>query len=722
MRLNLLLATRLAIQNLRHHRLVSAATVLGVAIGMTVVGAVLIVDNNTARTPAQREQVAQQAARWQNRHRTAPVADPPFGSTLPRPDTYRIAFVRQAELAKQHTSVFPIQERQRAVSPEAPPSRRGEEDYQAMRLAVRLASLLAFAIGTIIVFYTMRFSVASRSRALSLLLCLGEFRSNISLSLLVEALGLGLAGTVLGVLLTLPMARYLLLRGISTTGQAPLRGFAIPWGELGIMAVISIVIALLGIMGPVRSLYRMHVATVLQPRFLAEDMHAGDVTARSFLWVIPPLLAATYLVIRPFLVSWLSVVQFFLFEAVFVAGLTILTLWWVQPLLRLALRMFEALLRPFFSLEILLTGRRMRLTSQKIAFSIVGITLVFSLLTSLHDITRALKAEISRWASEALLPYAYFQRDVPGAFDAAALQARLRQEGVYFFRLSEKMPGEFPIRLISAEDVNPYREAQGRRPLHPETVILSKTLAARFGVAPGDVVEIRSQGEVHRFQIIEIADDTGFVAEDGLYVDLKSYALFSDKNPLFANNLEQTLGLYGAARLVDARPASATSAHWRTALSPSYRFLGHGASLGAWQVREIDRDFLIFDFIMLMTVVLAAIGVTNTLLIQVHARDREFSVLRTVGISRWQITKLLVIEGVIIGLVSAFLALVLGHVLGAISVAFLDRFTLFEYIFVFSARASLWIAGLAVCTCCGAALYPAVVAARTSSAESLHYE
>ena len=125
---------------------------------------------------------------------------------------------------------------------------------------------------------------------------------------------------------------------------------------------------------------------------------------------------------------------------------------------------------------------------------------------------------------------------------------------------------------------------------------------------------------------------------------------------------------------------------------------------------------------MLMTLGLAGIGVANTLLMQVQARHREFSVLRTVGLSRWQIAKLLVLEGSIIGLISAVLSLILGHALGAISVTFLDRFTLFDYEFVFAVKGSVAIACLAVVACCCAALYPAVVAARTSSAESLHYE
>lgn len=123
-----------------------------------------------------------------------------------------------------------------------------------------------------------------------------------------------------------------------------------------------------------------------------------------------------------------------------------------------------------------------------------------------------------------------------------------------------------------------------------------------------------------------------------------------------------------------------------------------------------------------MTVLLATIGVTNTMLIQVHAREREFAVLRTLGISRAQIVRLLLVEGAVIGTVSALLALVLGHTVGAVSVAFLDRFTLFEYTLVLSSSASLAISGLALLACTLAALYPALVANRVSSAESLHYE
>jgi ABC-type antimicrobial peptide transport system permease subunit len=204
-------------------------------------------------------------------------------------------------------------------------------------------------------------------------------------------------------------------------------------------------------------------------------------------------------------------------------------------------------------------------------------------------------------------------------------------------------------------------------------------------------------------------------------VDLKSYAVFSDGNPLFRDNLETTLGRYGAARPLDERRG-----FWRgigyDALYPFYLRTGYGIVRGYYQRCEIDRDFLIFDFILAMTVILAGIGVANTMLIQVHAREREFSVLRTLGMGGGQVVRLLLAEGVIVGLVGALLAALVGNALGAVSVSFLDHFTLFEYGLHVSMRATAVISAICLFTCLIAALYPAFVATRTSSAESLHYE
>lgn len=709
------LSLLLAFRSLRHHRVVALATVLGVAIGMSVVCAILIVDNNTRTVSAQQSDGTGSSLR-QADETEAGVSTVPLGTGRSRyaPSVSQISFDRKGQKKRSEPSFVPTQEGGGITAA------KGNEDYAAMRLAVRLASLLSFLVGAVIVFYTMRFSVAARAREFCLLLCLGQSRAGVSTSLVAEALILGFLGTAIGLGISIPAGQALLSQGISTTGQMPAGTTALPWGELTAMAAISIFIALMGVAGPIRVIYRMEIAQVLQPRFLSGSTDDGTPGATSFAWLLPPAIAAMYVLARPFLISWLSVVHFFLFEAAFVTVLAAATLWWASPLLKWGISLFEHALKPVMPLETLLTGRRMRLGSRQITFAVTGIVLVFGMLTALHDITRSLKDEIAGWANDAMVPYMFYER-TSRPFDASGFADKLERHGLIFVRMSEKLGGALPMRLVQSADVNRYRKLAGRPPLLPGTVIVSKTLAARYDLKAGDRMTLGGSDTKHRFSIIEVADDLGFYAEDGRYVDIKSYMVFSEGNPIFADNLELTLGRYGTARFMDGslplwRPLSPD------ALYPYYLRTHFGLVRGYHQSVEIDRDFRIFDFILAMTVLLAAIGVANTLLIQVHGRGREFSVLRTIGMDRWQITKLLLAEGLIIGFVGALLAAIIGNALGAISVSFLDHFTLFEYAFRLSLRDTALFSALCIVACSVAAIYPAFVAARTSSAESLHYE
>ena len=271
-----------------------------------------------------------------------------------------------------------------------------------------------------------------------------------------------------------------------------------------------------------------------------------------------------------------------------------------------------------------------------------------------------------------------------------------------------------------SSDLNPHRVALGKAPLERGSMILSRTLATQFDLRPGDAVNMRSSEVAQKFAVMEVADDVGYFAEPGPYVDQKAYALVSDGNPMFAGNLERTLGHYAVAWA--ARPGETLSRDQARAFSPVYQRQLPGRQIAYWQRREIDRDFLIFDFILVMTVVLAGIGVANAMLIQVRARAREFAVLRNLGTGRVQVARLLLFEGLIIGLVGALFATLLGNALGWLSVSFLDHFTLFEYRFRFSVETTVAVTLLALVTCGVAAIYPAVAAARVPVAEALHYE
>ena len=57
---------------------------------------------------------------------------------------------------------------------------------------------------------------------------------------------------------------------------------------------------------------------------------------------------------------------------------------------------------------------------------------------------------------------------------------------------------------------------------------------------------------------------------------------------------------------------------------------------------------------------IAALGIVNTLALSVLERTREIGLLRAVGMSRWQLRRMVWLESVVISLFGAVLGLVIG--------------------------------------------------------------
>ena len=746
--LNFRLVSWLAWKSLGCNRMTTVATILGVAIGMTVVGAILILDANTAHTPAQLERLASEMAR---RAVVQKIID--SGEDTPLPVYSLDSAVVKKQLSSSATGVFVGKEgaRQPVIlgvdfirngdHPSKTPSstQKGKSvdggakpkpaivldqgRGQIMRIAVRISSIMAFFIGAVIVFYTMRFSLTKRGREFALLRCLGESRTNVALSLLVETVILGVAGSLLGLLLSITLAYRLRRLNISTTGMTPLEGFAIPWGELSWLVLLGLLVAVLGVAGPVWTQFRAGITDMLQPGFISRKPISTLHRLQDFSWLIPPIFGVSYLAARPFLFSSLSVIQFFAIELLVILILVFTTLLLVRPLVWQLMRISEWLFKPLFPLETLLTGHRIRQESNKLLFSIAGIILVFSLLLALYSIINVLQTEMRTWIAKASEPYGFYRR-IETNLDSAKLPARLHKQGIAFFRLSDRLSGKIPLRVIHSEDVNMWFKQHDKPLLTPGKIIFSSYLAARFKVVAGDVLRLQGRDGYHLFTISAIDDSIGFFPLKGSYKDLKQFALVSEGNALFRDNLDPTLGRWAVARTLE--PEAYPNYLHRDVLrrklpAPEYRFSTTGDYLG-WLPWEIRKDLLIFDFILYMTVLMACMGVANTMLIQVYGRRREMAILKTIGIGRRTVIQLVLVEGFMVGMVSAVFVSVLGNAIGAVGIRFLERFTSLGYTYEFTIGPQIGITIL-ILICCGlAAIYPALAATRISSAESLHYE
>ncbi len=82
------------------------------------------------------------------------------------------------------------------------------------------------------------------------------------------------------------------------------------------------------------------------------------------------------------------------------------------------------------------------------------------------------------------------------------------------------------------------------------------------------------------------------------------------------------------------------------------------------QASQINRVLVLFYVLLALAVVIAVIGIINTLALSVLERVRELGLLRAVGMSRGQLRQMIRWEAVIIAVLGAVLGLAVGTFFG----------------------------------------------------------
>jgi len=174
----------------------------------------------------------------------------------------------------------------------------------------------------------------------------------------------------------------------------------------------------------------------------------------------------------------------------------------------------------------------------------------------------------------------------------------------------------------------------------------------------------------------------------------------------------------------------ATQAAAAKALEEHFRTLGMEVASRQTSTEERTQiqaqfDILIY-FLLIMAVILAvigAIGLAGTMSLNVLERTREIGVMRAVGASDGSVFKIVVIEGLLIGLISWFSGAILAYPLGRVLSNAIGTITLrinLDYVYSVGGLV-LWLA-IACVLAVFASLLPARNATRISVRDVLAYE
>lgn len=547
-------------------------------------------------------------------------------------------------------------------------------DERAFRNGVRMAGLFALVLGLYVIFHTLSLGLVERVREVAVLRALGGVKSQVGRAFFLEALGSTLVATALGLAGGLALARWLLQNGVTTLGTGRvIEAFEVPWPEVSALVGLGACVALIGSVWPLVRLGGADAVAGLR----GEAALRGSAGLRSFQWLAAFLLAALLPGLYFVVVPVVGEAERALVGAI-LAGVALLALLVALPLVMPGLLggACAAIARPLariFPFAGRMAATALRTSPTRIAAAAAALALVSAAVVGLKGMTRSLSSEIDNWSGRAIATKLYV-RNLPPT-PVADLRARLEPHDgfVAFEGWSARSFAPFLLVGIAADEARRHGPLAHDAPLAARfatgrSVILSERLARQLGAKPGDTVRVPTSQGVQELSVLLVDDSYGYFP----HPDERLYGVVADRHFAEHHCLDTTL--VGDAAIVlrpgtDPRPIEAAlrAAHPDRRLSVEW-----GPDIRDHHVADLARDFALFDLILGLTALLAALGVLNGQLLAALERAKEVGILRALGATRRQLAGTVLIEALVTGALGGLVGTALGAALIPVVVSALE--------------------------------------------------
>jgi putative ABC transport system permease protein len=530
---------------------------------------------------------------------------------------------------------------------------QGADDIQGA-LSFFTTFLLVFAavalfVGAFLIFNTFTILVAQRQRELALLRALGASRRQVTSSVLVESVVVGAVASALGLGLGVLVA--LGLRALVNSF-----GAALPSGPLVVSlrtVLVSIAVGLgvtcLAALLPARK------ASAVPPVAAMRDAATPEASLRRTTVLGAVLLVAGVVGLAVGLSGELLVLGI----GALLAFLGVAAL---SPLLsRPAAFVLGA---PFARRLAGRLGRRNAMRNpRRTAATAAALMVGLALVSAVSVLGSSAKASVTKIVAGALAADLVVQSTgggeglSPSVGDELATLPQVGQvDRLRFDEAQVRDKVEFVTSVPAGalgRTVDVTRAAGDVQQLSPTTVLLSKSTAEGLAVSPGDSLPVRfARGDERTFTV------------GGTYVDnelVGSYLFESSVAEQFSGRLDGVL-------LVDARDGTSaaalrTAVDGATAAFPTAEVLDR-EEFTATAADQIDTVTNIINVLLLLSILIAVLGIVNTLALAVLERTRELGMLRAVGLARSQTRRMVTVEAVVVAVFGAVLGVVVGTAFG----------------------------------------------------------
>jgi putative ABC transport system permease protein len=532
--------------------------------------------------------------------------------------------------------------------------RSSTSDFQATTALIAAIALFA---GAFLIFNTMSMTVIEQVRAVGLLRAAGATRRQVTTFMLSQALVLGMFGSLLGVGLGALLAAGMVVY-VRTIGSVTLQRPAIPPDAVVIALLVGIGVTLAAALEPARRAGRIQPVEALKARL---DLPSTRRARLRWLVGVFVLITIVGLVAAP---RGAGVVRALVLYAILLLGTLIIPL--ILPsIARLAGIPFGLILR----FEERLARSSIVRDPSRATLTLGALTIGLAMIVALGGVGQHARAAAGAWIADV----------VPGELILSSIRPVAADEGVEAEILAA-VPSIARISPIATFDV----ALGGART--DAAAVVGADLAAdgRLHFTAGDRTTALAALDAGGATVVPagLADRLGLGVGDvltvpsatGAALDLRVVGIVERSIPgsggeaiLVGWNDALGLGVAGAdafaVRFAPDAPASARDDLRSVATTYALDDVSLERIKGAID-DALGRIFGLFDALAAVAVLIAALGIVNTLTMNVIERVREIGILRAAGMTRRQVWRSVVVEAGILGLAGAILGVVLGLVVG----------------------------------------------------------
>jgi putative ABC transport system permease protein len=618
-----------------------------------------------------------------------------------------------------------------------PPSGRGQQ-FEAMTAAysmmVNISSLFALFIGMFIIYNSFAIAVTQRRSEIGILRALGATRGQIRTLFLVESAITGffgsLGGLAFGVLIAHGIAASIGSLISDTYGVAQhADDIAASPGLLVIALAIGMATSVVAAVIPAQQAARVDPVQALQ-KGKYQVLSAGESRARVVLAAILSTASLGCLVIPGwFMGDAAGSRTTFYIGYVFMIAVALL----LGPLMSLWLaRGLRPLLKWLRPVEGSLAADSLIQAPRRTSASVAALMLSLALVVAFAGMARASYDSIVDWMDVALNPDLFVMpsQDItirtlrfPSTM-ATELSGIAGVKRVQMVRNARIVYRDAPVMLVAA-DIKSLSETAPRKPVAGDPVEMYRLAASGRGLMVsdnfaqlkhlqlGDIIDIPAPLGVIHLPIVGIvvdySDQQGTILMDRAVFQqywhddsANAFRLYLQRGADVPSVKQRILERYAGERQV---------------------FVMTNGELKAYILKITDQWFGLTSVQIAVAVLVAILGIVNTLTVSITDRRRELGVLQAVGGLRGQLRRTIWMEAVTIGA----LGLILGFALGAVNLYYILQIVQHDivgmrlaYEFPFPVMLALipTIVGAAFI----AAIWPAESVVHGSLVEALEYE